>query len=233
MKRLLPIAAATVFCIIVGSVFAGQPRYSAQADFSIDWNKMPAEGKNPSPDKAQQSFDHSLVNIEISDQYVSLLCSRCNIPGTESGSILKMLRQELKVVKIADSNNCALYQVQIVGDDRRLALEAVKLFSHRFVDAINLKAKFWCVKDTVAAYKENANCRKNGRELGDELANLLQQQKEDYSLERAAKIIEIQAEQKVNDLNKAASQVQMLAGVVEAVSTPAKIEQKAVVSDLN
>ena len=233
MKRLLPLVAATVFCIMVGSVFASQPRYSAQADFLIDWNKMPAEGKNPNLDKGKQSFDHSLANLELSDQYVSLLCNRCNIPGTEAGSILKMLRQELKVVKIGDSNNCTLYRVQIAGDDRHIALEAVKRFSHRFVDAINLQAKYWCVKDTVAAYKENAKCCKTGQELGDELAKLLQQQKDDYSLERAAKIIEVQGELKVNELNKAASQVQMLAGAVEAVSTPAKIEQKAEVTELN
>ena len=213
--------------------FTPLPRYSAQAEFSVNWNQMPTKDKEDfNPQKAKREFKTHLANFKVSKQFVSILCDKCKIPNDQFASVTAELGRYLKITTAGITNNANLYRIQYTDTNPDVALKAVKLLCNRLVDGINRKAKASNLDKALQSVQDNAESQEKEEKLRAELADLTQSQGQKYSAERQARIQNIREELNRNDLDKMVSGFGMLGYGVGAFINPAKVEQAGVVQKL-
>jgi len=219
-------AVGTALFIILAAAYIAPPRYTAHAEFSVNWNQMPPNEQNQGPQQARQEFNASLAKFRVSKEFISLLCDHCKLPSTQFASIEAQLRKYLRVIPAGTTNDCALYRIWFEDDNQAVALEAVNLLSSRFVSRLNRKSKSHYTSEALKSYEDNAKNRNNEDNLREELANLSQQQNREFSLNRQARIKQITQELNVNDIHKTFSGLRTLVNGVGIFVDPAKVEQK-------
>lgn len=89
MKNRIPVGIlltfATLLCTVKASIFTWTPRYTAQAEFTVDWNQIAlnhalGDDKDFNIQKARAEYDNTLAGFKASDQFVSLLCKNATFP---------------------------------------------------------------------------------------------------------------------------------------------------------
>jgi len=214
--------------ICFGSIldwFNAPPRYTAQAEFSVNWNQVPAKDQDSNPQKARREFKNRLANFKVSKQFVSILCERCNIPSTQSASITADLGRYLNITPAGMTNHANLYRIQYSDTNSDVALKAVNLLCNRLVNGINRQAKATSVDKALKSYQDNAENRDKEEKLRNEMADLMQRQGQEYSAEKQKRIEEIKEELNQNDLDKMVSGLGLLVNGVSILANPAKIEK--------
>lgn len=228
-SKAIVFAAVTLLCVVFAGVLFAKLDYTAQAEFLVNWNRMSGGDQDYNPKDARLKFSDMLAKFKVSDQFISILCEDCNIPSTQSASIAKSLRRNMSVIRVGKTKDGDLYRVQFADNNQDVALKAVNLLCNRFVTKLNLNAKYRSAKNGLSSFRDNADSRENDQQLRDKLADLKQQQNQEYSQERAAQIQEIQGQLNGNDLGTMLSGFKTLAGIVGIFSNPAKIQEEGVV----
>lgn len=220
---------AAGFWIHEAAALTKPPVYTAKAQFSINWNQMWTEDQNSWPGKHRQDFDKTLAKFKVSDQFISLLCREANIPATRSTSLAKDIHRYLTVERVGVDENSDVYCIKFSDNDRELALKAVNLLNHRFVNRMNRQSRTQSSKNAVSDFQENEDVRAKEDQMRTELAGLLHQP--GYSAERQARIQELKQQLDVNDFQKMTTGFKTFFGVVGAFTKPAKIEKSGVVKE--
>ena len=220
-----------LFIILVGALLV-PPRYTAQATFSVNWGQMSVDPKDQNQQKARQEFDSALSNLKFSNEFITQLCAACNIPNEQSGQIISKLQRHLRITPAGTTDDRALYRVQFVDDNQDIALKGANLGCVRFVNRINLDAKVGSGVKALQSFGDNANAQDKEENLRDELARLLQQQDQEFSSERQARINEIREELDQTDLDKAQTAFETFGNIGGVFSNPAKVEQPGIVQML-
>ncbi len=233
MKAKIFICLLLLFAVFIWTVealvFSWSPRYTAQAEFTVNWGLMWLADNDSNSQKMRQKFDNSLTKFKVSNQFISLLGENCNLPPAESDTMAKNLHRYVSIARIGETNGCDLYRIQFSDNNRQVALKAVNLLSRRLVEKINLKAKIQNAQQTISSYQENASVRENDEEARQELASLFQQQQKEYSNERQAQIQAIEDQSNQNDFQKFITGIKMIGHLGGFFSNPAEIVESGVV----
>lgn len=228
-SKILLLAALISLCVVFAGELFAKPNYTAQAEFSVNWNQMSAGDQDYNPKDARREFSGKLANFKVSDRFVSIFCDECNIPSAQSDSLTKSLRLNMSVIRVGKTKDGDLYRVQFADNNQDVAVNAVNLLCNRFVTRLNLNAKYRSTKNALSSYKDNADSRENEQQLREDLAGLLQQQNQEYTLVRAAQIEGIKEQLNGNDMETMVSGFKTLANIVGIFSSPAKIQEEGVV----
>jgi hypothetical protein len=117
----------------------------------------------------------------------------------------------------------------LASNNQGVALKAVNLLRHRFVNSINRNAKLQSVIETLSSYKENCDIRDREQKLNDKLAKLSQKQNQEFSQERANKIEEIQGQLNKSEFDQMVSGFKFLGNLGDTIHifmiNPAKFQQ--------
>ena len=156
-------------CLFLGraAIFDWSPRYTAQAEISINLEQMWLADENASIlgiDQVRQKYDKMLTNFKPGKQLASVVCENCNFPNTESDSLANNLRRYLSITKVGETNGSDLYRIQFSDDNRRIALQTVKLLSQRLVFRINFKTKWQNGEQAYSSYQDNVKIRESEKQ---------------------------------------------------------------------
>jgi hypothetical protein len=220
---LLVTVTAGIICFAWKAV--AQPKYTAQAAFSVDWNNMPVADKDGHQEQARHRFNKAITKLKVSDQFITILCEECKVPSAETEVVRKKLAQHLRVLATGNKNGCDWYVVKFDDNNPQFALRTTDLLCSRIVDRLNTKARVQAVSQGLNNYAENADVQAKDQRLRMELANLSQQQHREFSSERKARIQEIGVELNQTDVDQMKSGFGLLANVVQLFSSPAKVER--------
>ena len=225
------LAGLTALIIIMAGILAAPPRFIAHATFTINWDKIATDNQDANNKFTRAAFDKSLLHIQISDEFVSILGDECKIPDSQRNILAQKIRRNLKVKRVGVAEGADLYRASFMDNNRDVALKCINLLSTRLVDRFNARAKLKSALNAGKSIGDNLDTDTDENELSKELGELNLQQNQEYSPARAAQIQEIKDKLNQADLNKGVTAIQTLVGIVGVFSNPATDRQDGVVRE--
>jgi hypothetical protein len=216
-------------CVTKAFISKSSPKYTARAEYSINWNQMGVGDDDYDPQQARRNYDHQLAVLRMNAALVRELCLECDVPLSKSGLVAQHLQRYLTVRRAGSVNDHDLYQVQFADDNRKVAIKAVNLLTRRLVAVINVKSKIQDGKQTCSSFKKNEAARIKTQNLRVELAALSGEQQDDYNGDRQAGIQEVREELDPNEVTEGDSGLETFVYLVAAFSNPAEIQQRGVI----
>jgi hypothetical protein len=158
------LAFAACFYFAKAAIFSWTPRYTAQAGISINLGQMWFADENANIldiEQVRQKYDKMLTKFKPGKPFVSIVCENCNIASTESDSFAQNLRRYLSITKVGETNGSDLYRIQFSDNNRRIALQTVKLLSQRLVSRLNLITKLQNGEQAYSSYQDNVKIQES------------------------------------------------------------------------
>jgi hypothetical protein len=116
-------------------------KYTAQAEYSINWNQIGTGDDQYDPLSARENYDDQIAALRVTGAFVREVCRGCDIPRAKASELKSDLQHHLIVKRIGTANGSDVYRVQCSDDDQTVAVQAANLMARRLVAVIDVKSK--------------------------------------------------------------------------------------------